>query len=173
MSGDDWHCDLFKQPATTKRERLATARGSCVGPFRPHLGVALVNRVRDGLHKVVPHAALWVAVSQVWVSVIAGLVAAGGPDQAQQGAAHQDQQQARGGAHRDERFHDDTTPGVLILKRMSDAKRRLCVLLCLSLLLSFVTVLSASHPSLYVRVSLLVLLVERRFKVSRLEGERW
>lgn len=58
--------------------------------FQPYLGVALINWVCDGLHKVVPQASLWVSVSKVWVSIIAGLVTADRLDQAQQGTAHQD-----------------------------------------------------------------------------------
>jgi len=87
----------------------------CVVLCLLYLGVAFVNWVRDGLHKVVPHAAIWVSVTQVWVCVIAGLVAAGRLDQAQQGAAHQDQQEARGGTHKDRRFHDRGTLSLLIL----------------------------------------------------------
>lgn len=80
-----------------------------------HLRVAFVNWVRDGLHKVVPHAAVWVTFAQVWVCIITALVAAGRLDQAQQGAAHQDQQEARGGTHGDQRFHDRDTLRLLIL----------------------------------------------------------
>lgn len=68
------------------------ARDSCFSGF--YLGVAFVNWVRDGFHKVVPHAALWVGVAQMLVSIVSGLVAAGRLDQAQQGEAHQDQQEA-------------------------------------------------------------------------------
>lgn len=82
------------------------------GLFLLYLGIAFVNWVRDGLNKVVPHAAFWVRVAQVWVRVIAGLVAAGRLDQAQQGAAHQDQQEARRGTHGD---HDRDTLRLLIL----------------------------------------------------------
>lgn len=66
-----------------------------------YLGIALIYRVGDGLYKVVPHATLRISVSQMWVSVIAGFVAAGRVNQAQQGAAHQDQQEARRRAHID------------------------------------------------------------------------
>ena len=58
----------------------------------PHLGVALVNGVCDGLHKVMPHAAFRVRISQVGVSVIVGFLSACSLHHAQQGAAHQDQQ---------------------------------------------------------------------------------
>lgn len=68
---------------------------------RPYLGVALINGMRDSLHKVVPHASLGVTVSQLRLSLIAGLVAAGRLDQAQQGAAHEEQHQTRRRARRD------------------------------------------------------------------------
>lgn len=84
--------------------------------WQVYLGVAFINWVCDGLHKVMPHAAVWVSISQVCVSVIAGLVAAAGRmDQAQEGAAHQNQQKTRGGAPRDGRFHDRATLRLLIL----------------------------------------------------------
>jgi len=118
--------------------------------------------VHDGLHEVVPHAALRVGFSQVWVSLIAGLVAAGGPDQAQQRAAHQDQQQAGGGARRDERFHGGTAPRPWLS----------FVLLSLTVALDSSFRL-ASDFSFSRGVSLSVLLVQRRLKVSELEGGRW
>lgn len=67
---------------------------------QPYLGVALINGMCDSLHKVVPHASLRVTVSQLQLSLIAGLVAAGRLDQAQQGAAHEEQHQTRRRARR-------------------------------------------------------------------------
>lgn len=74
--------------------------------IRSHLGVALVDGMRDRLHKVVSHASLWVAVSQLHFSFIAALATASGLDEAQQGAAHQKQRQTRGKAARDGGLHD-------------------------------------------------------------------
>lgn len=73
---------------------------------QPYLGVALINGMCDSLHKVVPHASLGVTVSQLRLSLIAGLVAAGRLDQAQQGAAHEEQHQTRRRARRGRRPHD-------------------------------------------------------------------
>lgn len=75
--------------------------------FHPYLEVALVNRMCDGLHKVVPHTSAWVSVSWIRLSAIA--VFAGRLGQAQQWAAHQDQQQARRGSYADGRPHVECT----------------------------------------------------------------
>lgn len=141
-----------------------------VGLFPPYLGVALIYRVRDGLHKVVPHAALGVGVSQVRVSVIAGLVATGRLDQAQQGAAHQDQQQARGGARGGWGSHDGNHPDALDPPGTSSRSRCLCCSLCFpssslshsSLRLSPQVVFQGLTEWGGVFVSLWLLIVQRR-----------
>lgn len=63
-----------------------------------YLRVAFVNWMCDGLHKVVPHAALRISVDQLLVALIASLVAAGRLDEAQKRTKHQDQQESRGRA---------------------------------------------------------------------------
>lgn len=79
-----------------------------------YLGVALVDGMRDGLHKVVSHASLWVTVLQLHGSFIAAFATANGLDQAQQGAAHQEQRQTRGKAARDAGLHDGAVSASLL-----------------------------------------------------------
>lgn len=71
--------------------------------FHPYLEVALVNRMCDGLHKVMPHTSAWVGVLGICVSVIGSL------SHAQQWAADQEQHQARQGAGAHERLHVERT----------------------------------------------------------------
>lgn len=41
--------------------------------FHPYLEIALVNRMCDGLHKVMPHTSAWVGVSRISVAGVAGV----------------------------------------------------------------------------------------------------
>lgn len=81
---------LFKH-RTEGDERVRAGRVAAVtlaASQQHHLGVTLVDGMRDGLDKVVPHTSLRVGVSQVRVF---GFVAAGRLDQAQKWTAHEDQ----------------------------------------------------------------------------------
>lgn len=71
--------------------------------FHPYLEVALVNRMCDGLHKVMPHTSARVGALGTCVFVIGSL------SHAQQWAADQEQHQARQGAGADERLHVERT----------------------------------------------------------------
>lgn len=87
-------------------DRQTDSGSKCCVWIPSYLGVALIDGMCDRLHKVVSHASLRVAVSQLRLSFIAGLVIAGGLDEAQQGAAHQEQHQTAGRAARDRGLHD-------------------------------------------------------------------
>lgn len=93
--------------------------------FHPYLEVALVNRMCDGLHKVVPHTSAWVGDSRIRVSLIAGLV--GRLGHAQQWAADQDHQQARRRAYVDGRLHVECTSDP-DARRISSKSQRLLVI---------------------------------------------
>lgn len=91
--------------------------------FHPYLEIALVNRMCDGLHKVMPHTPAWVGVSKI--RVITGLV--GRLGHAQQWAADQDQQQARRGADAVGRLHVECTSDP-DARRISSKSQRLLVI---------------------------------------------
>lgn len=91
--------------------------------FHPYLEIALVNRMCDGLHKVMPHTSAWVGVSRIRVITI--LV--GRLGHAQQWAADQDQQQARRGADAVGRLHVECTSDP-DARRIASKSQRLLVI---------------------------------------------
>lgn len=95
------YCD--KGPQT---DRQTDSGSKCCVWILSYLGVALIDGMCDSLHKVVSHASLGVTVSLLRLSCVAGLVTAGGLDEAQQGAAHQEQHQTGGRAAGDRGLHD-------------------------------------------------------------------
>lgn len=115
---------IYFRDVPVERSGKGKMRERRVGPTI-YLRVAFVNGMRDGLHKVVPHAAIWVGVDQLLVSLIASLVAAaaGGLDKAQQRTTHQDQQESRRRACGDGRFHDWDTRRLLALQAVANVSR--------------------------------------------------